>query len=71
MKMSNNTYRLRTLVMVLTALMLLPPPAWGRSEHYNLSPRARIRMQLKRELEQIDKLRGKYRGYPYFQLDVF
>jgi len=61
-------YRLRTLFILLA---LAPPAlAWGWSEYGEYRQRERLREELQREVEQIEKLK-RGRSYPYFQLDVF
>lgn len=61
-------YRLCTLVVVLA--VLTPSLALGRSERHNFRERAKLRLELQRRVEQIDKLRREP-TYPYFKLDVF
>ena len=57
-------------ILLIVVLLWSPGFAWGRSEHHAYRELERVRLQWKREAEQLDQLR-RGRTYPYFQLDVF
>ena len=59
-------YRLRALLIVL--LTLWPSLAWGRSERHDYRERARLRREVHRAAQAIDKRARLWQG---FQLDVF
>ena len=62
-------FRLPTLLILM---VLLPPvlPSGSWSECRKFRERQRIREELQREAEQVEKLQ-RPRSYPYFKLDVF
>lgn len=62
-------FRLPTLLFLMA---MLPPalPLGSWSECRKCRERQRIREELQREVEQIEKLK-RPRSYPYFKLDVF
>ena len=57
----------RTMLILLT---LMPVPLGWWSECRKYRERQRLREELQREVEQIEKLKRPH-SYPYFKLDVF
>ena len=57
----------RTLLILMT---LVPVPLGSWNECRKCRERQRVREELQREVEQIEKLKRR-RSYPYFQFDVF
>jgi hypothetical protein len=56
--------------MLLILMTLMPVPLGSWSECRKCRERQRLREELQREAEKIEKL-NRPRSYPYFKLDVF
>jgi hypothetical protein len=62
-------FRLPVLLILMALMQPAIPLGWW-SECRKCRERQRLREELQREVDQIEKLK-RPRSYPYFQLDVF